>query len=320
MKTAARLSAYGAAVVLFGAGAFATGMTIDAPTDHLRPTAHSGPAGPGAGPGAAAPAAGPAPHARPAGLASTADGLTLTPVATTLPAQAPTELAFRIVRADGSPVTGFDVAHDKRMHLILVRSDTADFQHLHPVMDADGTWRTPVTLAGAGTYRAFADFAPTGATPTTLGVDLFAPGDFAPIAPEPNRTATAPGGYEVTLDGDLTPGRSGEVALTVTRNGEPVTDLQPYLGAYGHLVALRSGDLGYLHVHPQGSPGDGRTAPGPQVTFGTEVPSSGIYRLFLDFRHDGEVRTAAFTVPTTGSAPVAAPASGHGDAHGEGGH
>ncbi|GAA1381259.1 hypothetical protein GCM10009613_06900 [Pseudonocardia kongjuensis] len=319
MKTAARLSAYGAAVVLFGAGAFATGMTVDAPTGHLRPTAQSAPTGPGAGHGAT-PAASPAPHAQPAGLASTADGLTLTPVATTLPAQTPTELAFRITRADGSPVTGFDLAHDKRMHLILVRRDTADFQHLHPVMDADGTWRTPVTLADAGTYRAFADFSPTGGAATTLGVDLFAPGEFTPIAPEPDRTATVPGGYEVTLDGDLTPGRSSDVTLTVTRGGEPVTDLQPYLGAYGHLVALRSGDLGYLHVHPHGSPGDGRTAPGPQITFGTEVPSSGTYRLFLDFRHDGAVRTAAFTVPTTGSAPVAAPASGHGDDHGEGGH
>ena len=316
MKTAARLSAYGAAVVLFGAGAFATGMTIDAPTDHLHTTAQSGPPGPGTGP-----ATSPAPHAQPAGLASTADGLTLTPVATTLPAQTPTELAFRITRADRTAVTGFDVAHDTRMHLILVRSDTADFQHLHPVMDTDGTWRTPVTLAGGGTYRAFADFTPTGGAATTLGVDLFAPGNFTPVAPEPGRAATAPGGYEVTLDGDLTPGRPGDVTLTVTRNGEPVTDLQPYLGAYGHLVALRSGDLGYLHVHPQGSPGDGRTAPGPQVTFGTEVPSNGTYRLFLDFRHDGEVRTAAFTVPTTGSAPVAAaPAPGHGDDHGEGGH
>ena len=64
----------------------------------------------------------------------------------------------RITRADGSPVTGYDVAHDKRMHLILVRSDTADFQHLHPVMDPDGTWRTPVTLAGAALQAATGSF------------------------------------------------------------------------------------------------------------------------------------------------------------------
>ena len=82
----------------------------------------------------------------------------------------------------------------------------------------------------------------------------------------------------------------------VSRDGEPVTDLQPYLGAYGHLVALRSGDLAYLHVHPDGTPGDGTTEPGPDVTFFAAVPSAGTYHLYLDFQHRGEVHTAAFTL------------------------
>ena len=81
----------------------------------------------------------------------------------------------------------------------------------------------------------------------------------------------------------------------MTRDGEPVTDLQPYLEAYGHLVALRAGDLAYLHVHPDGAPGDGTTPSGPDITFYAEVPSAGAYRLYLDFQHGDEVRTAAFT-------------------------
>jgi hypothetical protein len=103
-------------------------------------------------------------------------------------------------------------------------------------------------------------------------------------------------GYQVTLDGDLTAGKSSNVVATVTRNGQPVTDLQPYLGAYGHLVALRATDLGYLHVHPLGEPGDGTTTAGPQVRFAVEVPTTGTYRLFLDFQHEGKVRTAQFRV------------------------
>ena len=86
------------------------------------------------------------------------------------------------------------------------------------------------------------------------------------------------------------------LTLTVSRHGAPVTDLQPYLGAYGHLVTLREGDLAYLHVHPGGEPGDGQTKPGPDVEFGAEVPSAGRYHLYLDFRHDGVVRTAPFTL------------------------
>ncbi len=110
-------------------------------------------------------------------------------------------------------------------------------------------------------------------------------------------------GYEVTLDGALRPGAGGQLKLAVEKDGKPVTDLQPYLGAYGHLVALRAGDLAYLHVHPNGEPGDGRTEPGPEVSFTATVPSKGAYRLFLDFRHEGKVRTAAFTVHAGGAAP-----------------
>ena len=81
--------------------------------------------------------------------------------------------------------------------------------------------------------------------------------------------------YEVTLDGDLVAGEESELTLTVRRDGAPVTDLQPYLAAYGHLVALRDGDLAYLHVHPAGEPGDGTTEPGPGVTFYASAPSAG---------------------------------------------
>jgi hypothetical protein len=96
------------------------------------------------------------------------------------------------------------------------------------------------------------------------------------------------------------------VTLSVSKGGVPVTDLQPYLGAYGHLVALRDGDLAYLHVHPDGAPGDGRTPAGPDVTFHAEVPSAGSYRLYLDFRHAGQVRTAEFTaVAGAAAAPTA---------------
>ena len=103
---------------------------------------------------------------------------------------------------------------------------------------------------------------------------------------ETTRTATVDG-YTVELTGDLVAGEHSMLKLRVTHDGRPVTDLQPYLGAYGHLVALRGGDLAYLHVHPDGEPGDGKTESGPAVEFGAEVPSDGTYHLYLDFKHDG---------------------------------
>jgi hypothetical protein len=114
-------------------------------------------------------------------------------------------------------------------------------------------------------------------------------------------------GYTITLHDALTPGHDSELALSVSRDGTPVTGLEPYLAAYGHLVALRQGDLAYLHVHPDGAPGDGRTTAGPDIVFHTTAPSDGTYRLFLDFRHRGVVRTAEFTM----TAGKEAPAHGH---------
>jgi hypothetical protein len=105
------------------------------------------------------------------------------------------------------------------------------------------------------------------------------------------------------------------LTLSVDRDGKPVDDLQPYLGAYGHLVAVRASDLAYLHVHPMGEPGDGTTTPGPDIVFHTTFPSTGSYRLFLDFQHGGVVRTAAFTVNVSEAAPATAPAGGVGHQH-----
>lgn len=285
MNTAARLSAYGAALALVAGGGWAAGTAFGpfsgpAEAHGGEEMAHGDVHG-----GTAAEVVD-----QPGGLASAQRGYTLTPTATTLTPGAATRFTFRVTGPGGAPVTAYDVEHEKRMHFIVVRRDTAGYQHLHPELAADGTWAVPLTVAGAGSYRAFADFTPTGAESMTLGVDLFAPGLFEPVEHPETRVADVGGfgGYRVRLDGELVPGRSSRLTATVTKDGREVTDLQPYLGASGHLVALRGGDLAYLHVHPAG----------PGLTFAAEVPSAGTYRLFLDFRHGDVVRTAEFTVTT----------------------
>ena len=192
-------------------------------------------------------------------------------------------LTFRVVDARGETLRDFEIAQARRMHVIVVRRDLRRFQHLHPREVAPGAWTTTLTLPDAGVYHAFADFQ-TGGERRALGVDLFAGGAFTPLAlPAPSTVATVDG-YDVSLRDD-----GSRLRFTVGRGGRLVSDLQPYLGARGHLVALREGDLAYLHVHP--TDGDG-----PGVEFVAEVPSAGTYRLFLDFRHGDVVRTAEFTV------------------------
>ena len=255
-------------------------------------------------------------HDGPGGLLVSEHGYTLNLDSTIFEAGT-RKVTFQVTGPDGQPVTEFEPTHEKKLHLIAVRRDTTGFQHVHPVMDKKGTWRAELELT-PGDWRFFADFHPTGHDETmTLGIDTAVAGGYDPKPlPKPNRTAQT-GDYTVTLDGDMVPGEAGELTLTVSRDGKPVTDLQPYLAAYGHLVALRVGDLGYLHVHPEGEPGDGTTEPGPDVTFVATAPSAGAYRLFLDFQHEGTVHTVEFTVHATGSGPSeSAPGSEDSDSHG----
>lgn len=321
MNTTARLSVFGAALAVLAVGAYVVGAYVG-PIDAA---ATPRPAGEHAAMAPAPPAAGhgdthttPAPTGGdlPGGLASSRDGYTLVPTDPTLTPGTTQTFTFRVLGPDSTPVTAYDVKHDKRMHLIVVRRDSSGFQHIHPEMAPDGTWSVPLRLDTAGSYRAFADFAPTGGTATTLGVDLSAPGAFTPVEHPESRVAQVDG-YTVELGGELVPGKASPVTLTVSRGGVPVTDLQPYLGAFGHLVALRGGDLAYLHVHPEGTPGDGVTPAGPRIEFVAEVPSAGTYRAFLDFQHGGVVRTAEFTVRTGAAVPAPGahtdpPDAGHG--------
>jgi hypothetical protein len=329
MRTGTRLGAY--ALGLVAVFTAAAGLGQVAGPDRAAPAAQGAHRGATHGHDPAGPASTAGSHL-PAGLQVTEDGYRLAPVSATLATGRPQPFRFRVLGPDGAALTRYTTSHDKDLHLIVVRRDLSGFQHVHPTLDAGGTWSIPLAVAEPGQYRVFADFQPAGrAEGLTLGVDVPAPGTYQPqVLPAPARTATVDG-YTVTLTGDLTPGASSRLTVSVSKDGAPVTDLQPYLGAYGHLVALRDGDLAYLHVHPDGVPGDGRTAAGPAVTFHAEVPTAGAYRLYLDFQHAGKVRTAEFTAMAGRSVPAAsepAPAAPSADApaptrssgHGEPGH
>ncbi|NUP46391.1 MAG: hypothetical protein HOW97_03620 [Catenulispora sp.] len=230
------------------------------------------------------------------GLTAGSQGFTFAPTASTLGSGG---FSFRILGADGKPVTAFEPDQTKLMHFYLVRSDLTGFQHVHPTMAADGTWTAPLTAAEPGAYRVFASFITKGADSKPVALVLSSPvtapgtASSSPLpAPAPSTTVD---GYTVTVDASqMMAGMAMPLKVSISKGGTPVTDLQPYLDTYAHLSAFHAGDLAFAHLHPEGAAATGTG--GPDLTFQASLPKPGDWRLFVQFQTGGVLHTAAITV------------------------
>jgi hypothetical protein len=234
-----------------------------------------------------------------AGVVAAEAGYRLVPLTRTLPSTGG-RFEFRIEGRKGDAVRRFTPLHDRPLHLVVVNRELTAFRHVHPALAEDGTWSVDLEALPPGSYRAIADFQVTGGPHLALGTDVSVAGDYRPGAlPEPAATATVDG-YDVAMRAERQDGGEVTFSLTVSRDGRPVSDLEPYLGARGHLVAIRTGDLAYAHVHPLAD-GDGggdlsdKAPADGTVRFDATLDATGRYGLFLDFQHGGVVHTARFT-------------------------
>lgn len=298
MRAPARLGLYGLALTIVFAGA---GLTANAlvPEQTVQNWTQETTVSNHAGPHDAEPSetGSQAMAASSLGLGLAHDGFQLTEVGAPGTLGTEGELSLTVTGPDGKAVTGYEPDHDKELHLIVVRADGQHFRHVHPERDAAGAWSIPWEWEAAGTYRIFADFVPaeTGEG-VTLTTSVHVAGDYAPEPPTEQVRSTTVDGFEVSVAGGLVANESATLTITVHRDGEPVTTLEPYLGAFGHLVALRDGDLAYLHVHPHGQEPKASETSGPQITFEATAPTPGRYLLYLDFQVDGQVHTAEFVI------------------------
>jgi hypothetical protein len=293
-STASRLVAFAAVLALLGGGAAAVGAATEATPpfqDCLKVAAAD--AGFGADEmmagGSGEPMVEPVPGSD--GLRSELAGLALQPAGQKLVTGGSTTWRFRILDCDAKPVRDFEPENGKLLHLIVVRTDLTGYQHLHPRLAPDGTFSIEIAAPRAGRYRAITDFVIDGRK-YVLGTVLTAAGRAAdrPLPSPALRASTD--GYDIELQrpAELRAGEESQLTFRISRGGRPVGDLQPYLGAYGHLVALHSPELAYSHVHP-----NGEDRASGAITFDTELHQPGTYRLFLQFQTHGRVHTAAFT-------------------------
>lgn len=220
---------------------------------------------------------------------------------------APNEYSFSIVDDQGNTLKDFAITHTKPMHVIVVRKDLAYFQHVHPTYDASTGIFTfnDLTFPADGEYRIFADFAPNGGQKDSMGMPLAVTqyedvltGTNENFHPQPigseERTKTF-NGYQVVLSSDqaLVSGKEVMLTFNLKDSGKPITDLQEYLGALGHSVILREGNLDFIHAHPMEDVNRPQTG---EVGFMVNFPEAGKYKVFTQFQRNGKVFTTDFVV------------------------
>ena len=234
-------------------------------------------------------------------------------------------LFFKISHpGSGAPILKFESVHERQYHLFVISQNMEHFEHIHPVEQSDGTWSIDVTLPKPGYYKVLSDFMPTGGSSQFLARPLITAGyqgdlvgDSAHLVADTNLTKVS---EDITATLSLDPtifevGQYGHMKfhLTDTASGRPITDLQTYLGAFGHTLIMSEDMVDYVHSHPLdilAQPDDDGGPPrflippgadleairgGPDVTFEGLMPKPGRYRAWTQFRRNDKVHTFAYT-------------------------
>ena len=218
---------------------------------------------------------------------------------------------FRIVvehPLTGKPVTEFAEVHDRLFHFFIVSRDMTQFFHEHPVLEKDGSFTIEHTIPTTGHYMLFSDFMPVGGGPQMIATPLVTAGfdgDIASSVPslQPDRMIKTVNGVTVELmkePAELVSFEEVDVPIKFTdeKTGAPVTDLQRYLGAFGHAMMLSEDMIEHVHAHPEEMlEGTAITeGGGPELVFHALFPKAGHYRIWVQFQRRGVLSTVPFTV------------------------
>ncbi|HUQ70525.1 MAG TPA: hypothetical protein VM165_13420 [Planctomycetaceae bacterium] len=194
----------------------------------------------------------------------------------------------------GERVGKLEPTHEKLMHLILVREALDQFLHLHPTVSDNGQAKIDLSVPEPGLYHVYVDYKPMGGQPGTARTTLTVAGDSRPAA---ELKTTAPGEVvadELSADIAIAAGADGK-SQTITfrlkdrQTADPVKDLEPYLGAMGHLVVIQAATKAYIHAHPEHD-----TGATSEVAFEVHPPASGQYAGWAQFQRGGAVVTVPF--------------------------
>ncbi|MGD9689712.1 MAG: heavy metal-binding domain-containing protein [Phycisphaerales bacterium] len=220
----------------------------------------------------------------------------------------PVSLLWTLKDPRGMQVKDVEIVHEMPLHLLMVSKDLSWYAHEHPKLEADGTFTMTWTFPSGGDYTLFHDFTPKEVgmqvVPVTLKVEGAAPA-AKPLVVDSDKPKTVDG-YTVALNtgGPVTTGKPATLSYTISKDGKPVSDLTPYLGAMGHLVIMSQDLKEFVHSHPhehaEGDHDHAKQGPadmkgGPKVDFEARFKAPGVYKGWAQFQHNGKVITVPFT-------------------------
>jgi len=213
-----------------------------------------------------------------------------------IPAGRELQLSFRVTNPKtGKAVTKFETVHEKLFHLFIVSQDLEYFAHVHPELHPDGSFELRMTLPKPGAYRLLADYYPTGGVPQLTPKTITTQGCAAELVPaklKPDLALQHGENLEAELTMDPPQPIAGKKTLLFFKL-KPADGLEPYLGAWGHMLAVSDDLNDMIHTHPSIANG------GPSVQFDVYFPREAMYRVWVQFQRLGKVNTLAFTIPVT---------------------
>ena len=190
----------------------------------------------------------------------------------------------------GKNATHFEIVHEKLVHLFVVGEDLSFFRHIHPELQPDGSFVQKVQLPNGGMYRLLADFYPSGSVPQLALGTIFVSGDCAKEHLESSLVPYHAENVTASLRLDPAEPLAGlETKLFFTL--DPAAGLEPYLGAWAHMLAASEDLIDLIHLHPFIATGDAN------MQFNVIFPRAGLYRIWTQIQRAEVVNTIVFTVP-----------------------
>ena len=202
---------------------------------------------------------------------------------------------FTLVDKKNNQITGNDLqtTHTRKIHIMLIDPTLTDYQHVHPILvkSNDGEHFTFDFTPNSPSYIMWADIAPNNTgqeyintTIGTINTNL-----------KPNEkinTVAKVGAYKINLvfEDTVTKNVMTMLIAIITKNGKPVKNLQPIMGATAHIAVFAKNGQILIHAHPE----ENANAKKGIISFHLDPKSSGYAKMFIQFKVAGVEYFAPF--------------------------